>query len=316
MKAKQKSPSHLIESKSLKIIEEIIPDYWTIRNVYPDYGIDLSIEIFNKDDASNNYITSGEHIFIQAKGVAELKKTIIPTYDNGNICKKENGLKCKIKTSLLLTVHKMSIAVPVLLFLIGIKDSEMYFICLNDYIREVLEKQHSKYSEKESNTIYIPLRNYINKENAVDKISFFSKRQKLYSFFQKIKSQTRCITYLDSEELLKGILAKSYALELLNCDIWSLKKIWRYLAFIEDQLHNLIENEIVLINKKDFDKLDNKDKKWLIGNSFAEFTDQESNKIHMIHVFWEDQLNNLGELYETFCINWFLPTLLGEETTE
>ena len=45
MRTKRKTLAHLIDKSALDIIDDLIPEYWTIREYKPDYGIDLAIEL-------------------------------------------------------------------------------------------------------------------------------------------------------------------------------------------------------------------------------------------------------------------------------
>lgn len=48
-----------------------MPIEWVVREYTPDYGIDLSVELF--EEYKENYITTGEHIYFQVKGTEDLK---------------------------------------------------------------------------------------------------------------------------------------------------------------------------------------------------------------------------------------------------
>ena len=64
-----------IINKCIKFIQnEILPETWVSREITPDYGIDLDVELF--DYENDRCITLGEHIFLQVKG------TESPTYGN------------------------------------------------------------------------------------------------------------------------------------------------------------------------------------------------------------------------------------------
>lgn len=53
---------HITETKSKRLFEKIVPSEWVIREQKPDYGIDYSIEIFEKNKSTGNIF------YIQLKG--------------------------------------------------------------------------------------------------------------------------------------------------------------------------------------------------------------------------------------------------------
>ena len=63
---KQRSVTHIIEDISIKILEKQFPNEWVMRKYVPDYGIDISVELF--EPYKEDYITTGEHIYFQVKG--------------------------------------------------------------------------------------------------------------------------------------------------------------------------------------------------------------------------------------------------------
>ena len=64
MRPKRKTDSHIIGDQAVKHVINLLPDEWTIRELTPDYGIDLQIELFEKTATSgtskNDYDTLGE----------------------------------------------------------------------------------------------------------------------------------------------------------------------------------------------------------------------------------------------------------------
>lgn len=76
LKGKKRVEAHIIEEKSISILKEIAPDNWVIREYNnPDYGIDLSVELFDE-----NHITKGEHILFQVKGTKRLDKITLKVF--------------------------------------------------------------------------------------------------------------------------------------------------------------------------------------------------------------------------------------------
>lgn len=75
---KIRTSQHITGDRAVKIIKDrILPPEWVVREMTPDYGIDLDVELF--DYENDKCVTLGEHIFVQAKG------TESPTYGKDNI---------------------------------------------------------------------------------------------------------------------------------------------------------------------------------------------------------------------------------------
>ena len=103
----------------------------------PDYGIDLSVELFNQ--CEGGYVTSGEHIFFQVKGTEELDKCTIKVKSRMNVekdykttseeVKEIEVVKFRLDTDFLFTVEKMGSAVPVILAVVDVITKDA-FLCV------------------------------------------------------------------------------------------------------------------------------------------------------------------------------------------
>ncbi|MDP8202651.1 MAG: DUF4365 domain-containing protein [Candidatus Tenebribacter burtonii] len=72
---------HIIENKSKKLFNDIVPDEWVSRELGDDYGYDYLIEIFD------NYKSTGKTFYVQLKGSSQkiLKNTIQIQIDKDNL---------------------------------------------------------------------------------------------------------------------------------------------------------------------------------------------------------------------------------------
>ena len=125
---KIRTSQHITGDRAVKIIKDrILPPEWVVREMTPDYGIDLDVELF--DYENDKCVTLGEHIFVQAKG------TESPTYGKYRFDDSEiDVIKYVLETSELNLVNRMGSAFPVLLILVDLNENKAYQICLNDYI--------------------------------------------------------------------------------------------------------------------------------------------------------------------------------------
>lgn len=304
---KSKSISHIIEEKSLKIIKSILPDHWTTRDYKPDYGLDLAIEIFEKNKA--NYVTLGEHLFVQVKGVEKfcyVDKTV-----NDKIYQ---YIRYNIDVSLLLTVERMSPSVPVLLFLVNTSESKIYFICLNDYIEYCLVDDEWK--NQKSKTLYLPQRNEIN-ENSFLLLNHFSKRPKLYDLFFKIRRLYDKMTLMDAFDIISQ--HKNFLESILLHDAWEYRHFWPAMISWYKNTISIIENGTYYTNDPDeLNKYDNTERIWDISCCPCSdyLTKRESRLLMNLFSHFKSGLLIMFDLYDSYNRNWFLPTSLGEICAE
>ncbi len=104
-----------------------------------DYGIDGMIELFE------NGCPSGNIALIQIKGTNDM---IVPL-------KKSDGVSCKVSTSNIQYAFQKNI--PVILIYISVKNSIMYYECLNNVSDDISEQ---KITQK-TMTVRIPNRNMV-----------------------------------------------------------------------------------------------------------------------------------------------------------
>lgn len=319
MNSKMKIKTHMIENKSLEIVREALPKYWTIRDYKPDYGLDLSVEVF-EPISDEDFETLGEHFFIQVKGTNNLIKTTKKIISECNVEKKTlyqkpkdkpieiEVIKFQIETSELYTIERMSASIPVFLFVVDIIKSEIYFICLNDYVDKVITPHEPNYMDKETKVLYIPTSNIID-EKGIEILKFYAKRLKLYSFFIKAEYQSNELSYVDDERLAD--IYPYFIDRLLRYDIWSLRKTWPLMKMYYEKL-------LMLKNEGNLPELKNmkiREGKWTTEYSSQEFTFQDALLFMNIRSLW-DGLAAIAHVYEEDCREWFLPTYFSIVASE
>ena len=77
---KVRHSNHIIDSRAIQFIQNKLPVEWVTRQMHPDYGIDLDLELFGYEN--EKYITHGEHVFFTSKGNRKCS-----TWDGGIIRK-------------------------------------------------------------------------------------------------------------------------------------------------------------------------------------------------------------------------------------
>lgn len=321
MAGKKKVESRIIEAKSLEIVRKMLPLEWEIRGINPDYGLDLSIELFedrNKARLKDAVETLGEHIYIQVKGTEKIKKQTIKIYEEGNnetnILNDSNKalqgemevVSFNLDVSLLETVERMSSSIIVMLFVVDIIQNEIYFVCLNDYIDKVLIPK-GEYKDCNQKTIYIPIENCIsekNKNNGINVLKFYSQRAKMYSFFLKVQYQNIKLRNRSAGEIKK--LYKHFACKLLNLDIWNREVRWTWLDEYSKELKDIIKGNFKCDSQKS--KMgEHCDETWICNGVEGELNYREAQIMQQVLFLW-NRMSELSEMYEEDTRELWLPT--------
>jgi len=320
MRPKRKIETHLMEESSLQIVRELLPNYWTIREYKPDYGLDLAIETFEKNENHQGFDTLGEHFFVQLKAVQDIEFAELSIFKRNNIeneSLKESELhkdieiiKFTIDTNELATIHRMGNTIPVLLFVVNINTKKLYFLCLNDYIDKIILPKEPTFfdSEQQTKKIYIPASNEITKaERSLFPLMFYAKRPKFYSLFTKIGFQKNELNYCDESNLI--LRSQHYAKILLRFDIWN-NSTWAITNEYRIQLNNIFTKGALWINFVEGFQPDETELEWEYGSSGQLYTQKQVLNYMHIHSLWE-QMDKMKNVYESLCREWFLPTQFG-----
>ena len=183
---KIRDSNHIIEEKSLLFLKNLCPIEWVHRKMDPDYGIDIDLELFDYED--DVCVTLGEHVFLQVKGTESPEYATITPVGKQLYTKKEledkqiSVLKFVVDVPLLKLVERMGSTIPVLLVVVDLKEQVAYYVCLNDYVSNVLPYRARNYKKQDTVTIYIPKENVLSPGVA----SWYGKRAKLYGLFQEL----------------------------------------------------------------------------------------------------------------------------------
>jgi Domain of unknown function (DUF4365) len=336
---------HIMEDRSIRIIQDLLPDQWVTRPYKPDYGIDLTIELFEFVDAEQREAaTLGETLFVQVKSTEVVDAATIRVYGRRNVEKgplKENRshsvdmevARLRLDTSELLTVQAIGSAVPVLLFLVELSTRNLYFVCLNDLIEKVIIPEDPEYARKQSKVLYIPLRNRVAPGDPVSlrPLKTYAKRPKLYAAFEKFAYQRHELEYAiasygvaQSDESRSEAaddvlgLVRHFLVVILRYDFWERMPEWRSIAWSHRELFALRELTIQSQVQDDVAALQSyllgepamrRDEGWVRS---LDLLGAQAEVFSHIGFIWQ-RLANLAGMYEELGREWFLPTLLGDE---
>lgn len=322
--SKQRTEQHIIDREAQDLLYSIVPKHWVLREYRPDYGLDYALEVFREIPADkgsplgNRFETLGEHVFLQLKGSRKADRRALKVYSRGNVEKmvyqekredlvsEIETLPFSIETSELVTVQRMSAALPVLLIRADLETGCCYFVCLNDYIDKILIPRHGDYTKKLSRTIHIPgSNNLAHSQIGITALRWYAKRAKLYAAFQKFIYQQAELSYAtNSKEMMR--LAKHFASLLVNYDFWDDIPMWKIITRYGEALQRFLDEgspSLMHYNKEEVARASNYNEENYL-KQMAFFAKQE------IQELWR-LLALLPRSYEEVCREWFLPTYIG-----
>lgn len=304
-KGKKRPIAHITGDSGVRILESYFPKSWVPREYTHDYGIDLSVEIFNECDGGS--ITSGEHIFFQVKGTDKLEKI---SKDSKIGSEKHEVIPFSLDTDLLFTFEKMGSAIPVILAIVDISSKDAFFVCLNDYIEKIIIPQNKNYMNQESKTIYIPINNKINSEDGIHIIKWYAKRPKLYSLFNKINCKRRDLQYCCQDEFDENLTR--FLKIILRSDAWSAENYFGVMSALKENLdyyvkHGITEDADKLINTAIRDGKDVDEEIYTSSYCCDLVSLREARRVQSIHSLWDD-LCVMGDIFEDNARKAFLPT--------
>lgn len=317
---KKRSVSHVSGAMGVEILKQCLPTEWVVREYFPDYGIDLSVELFG--EIADGFFAKGEHIYFQVKGTKQVNKTKIRVYEQYNIEKGHNVnhrsyseievVKFPLDTDLLATVEKMGSVIPVLLAIVDITTREAFFLCLNDYIEKILIPKDINYTINKTKMIYVPVNNRIDSDG-VEIIEWYAKRPKLYALFNKINYQNRELQYITGKELELRI--QHFLKIILRSDAWSAEKYFSAMYILKKEVdyyckHGITEDAVHSIQGMVSENNDVDEKIWEATHCEGLVSFREAQKTQGIYRLW-NRLTLMGDIFEDIIKEAFLPTLLG-----
>jgi hypothetical protein len=344
---KRRVRQHIMEDRSIRIVRDLLPEHWVIRDYRPDYGVDLAVEVFEPAGAGrNDFATLGETLFVQVKSQAVVKRRRLQVYGRRNV---EMGplqvnaderleidvVSLKLDTSTLLTVQAIGATVPVMLFLVDLSTRQIYFICLNDLVEKVIIPHDPDYHHKKTRVIHIPVQNRISEDRADSPraLSTYAKRPKLYAAFEKFAYQGHELEILvenyrmaaDGERHRNAAYVlmetlRHFLVVILRYDFWTRVPEWQPIGSSYTELCALHDFLLRPDVGQDLHAL----REYLLNQpgvwrdeAFVRSWDLETTRLEFyleVVRIW-DRLRNLAGMYEELAREWFLPTYLSAALT-
>jgi hypothetical protein len=321
--AKERVDAHLSEDASEAIVKQHLPNEWVMRKLHPDYGVDVSIEVFER--VNTKIPTMGEFVFVQLKSRQELTGSCLKISERGNVEKaidSEQGryffeldvVKYVIDSDTIDNARLMGPSTPLMLFVVELKTKEVYYICLTEYYDKILEPRGFDFSAQKSVSINIPKSNRLSDQRAHEVMRFFATRAKLYAMFNLAQFQFRESRYLldvftsheHVDELAENYkIIERFARRLRAMPIWERPTIWQLMRDYRDRLDRIIseiEGGALSKIKKGIDEFLAGDDKGLA--ELMAFS-------HLCILSWK-QFSAIGQTFEDLVREWFLPTFAGQ----
>ena len=314
---KKRTKSHIIGEIGVNILKSKLPVEWVTREYHPDYGIDLSIEIFERKKLC---VTKGEHLFIQVKTSEEFERFNLKIPNRSNVelpphvveeaeyCMEV--IRYNLDTDFLYTIERMGSGVPVLLCLVEVKTQEVFFVCLSDYIEKILIHDRN-YTSQKSKTVYIPTENILD-EKGLEIFEWYAKRPRFYALFNKIHYQNNVLQNIDQYELSKYI--DHFIRIIRRFDVWEEPLYVSYLKQAELEIDYYLEHGITELEESIIKSRQNlgEDVDAEIWESTycdpnREVSFREAQRVQGLHRLWS-QLSVIGDCFEDVCKEAFLPT--------
>lgn len=321
--AKRRVDNHLKENASELLVSKLLPEEWVIRKLHPDYGVDVTVEVFERQE--QQIPTMAEFLYVQLKSTTSLRFGIEPIRPRGNV---EKGLDLQdteathdldvvryvVDTDTIDNARLMGPSTPLMLFVCDLNEDEVYYVCLTDYYDKIVEPRGIDLGKQDTLTILIPVGNKLTDPRSVQVMRFYAARAKLYGMFNLAQFQYRESRWFLEEfaspehvEKLSNNFAmiERFARRLRAMPVWERDIPWQLMRHYRARLDLIIKNI-------DADALG----LILRGiDAFHKGDDTALTPLLQFHslctISWE-QFSAIGQTFEDIVREWFLPTWMGQ----
>jgi hypothetical protein len=321
--SKSRVENHLKEDASEILVSELLPQEWVIRKLHPDYGVDVTIEVFEREE--QRIPTMGEFLFVQLKSTTSLKRGIEPIRPRGNVEKavdlqdseaehELDVVRYVVDTDTIDNARLMGPSTPLMLFVCDLSEGEVYYVCLTDYYDKIIEPRGIDLSGQDTITVLIPAGNKLTDPRSSQVMRFYASRAKLYGMFNLAQFQ-----YREARSILRDIsnhehlgklssnfaMIERFARRLRAMPIWEREIPWQLMRDYRARLDLIIKNieadtlGLILRGIEAFMKGDDE--------ALAPLMQFHS----LCSLSWE-QFSAIGQTFEDIVREWFLPTWVGQ----
>ena len=319
-RTKQRHDSHKKGAKGVKLVKEAFPEDWVVRELTPDYGLDLHVEVFqadNHDPRSSN--TLGEHFYVQVKAEDRLTRTKAIVRERPNVAKHDPNpkqgmsteidvFKFSLDTRTLLTVEAMGAAVPVLLCLVDLSTDTVYYVCLNDYITKVLLPSKPEYEKQRTVTIRVPAWNVLDKDDvSFSYLRLLARRSKYYAAFNTLAYQHHELEFARMAHPIRSDFATPERARPSRQFLATARVFLRSARRLPVWQPTTPGHWAPLRDVRE--ALESAEKRMPLDDEWMSADEVESWERHLVFAF--DRAASLGRMYEELVREWRLPTALA-----
>ena len=321
--AKRRVDSHFREDSSEALVSKLLPEEWVIRKLHPDYGVDATVEVFERQ--GQQIPTMGEFVFVQLKSTTSLKSGFEPIRPRGNVKKgldlqdreaehELDVVRYVVDCDTIDNARLMGPSTPPMLFVCDLAEGEVYPICLTDYYDKTIESRRIDLSKQKSFTVVIPAGNKLTDPRSVQVMRLYATRAKPYGMFNLAQFQYREARWT-LEELAKYEHVKKlpsnfamidrFARRLRAMPVWERDIPWQLIRDYKDRLDliiNSIDADVLGLILRGIDALLRGDDKAL--TPLLQF--------HQLCSLSREQFLAIGQTFEDIVREWFLPTRMGQ----
>lgn len=231
---KFRSESHLIDQKAVSFVRDNLPVEWVIRELTPDYGLDLDVEVFEKENGK--ITTLGERLYLQVKGTTAANYIDV-AYGTKEVVHTKRCVSFSLDTGLLHLVERVGNSLPILLVVVDLSSKNAYVSCLNDYLEYVLEND-TKWRTQEHKTIHVPCENML---QTTQLLRWYSMRPKINSFFAQAAALASDVKYAATPDDYINMVY-NFSAKIQDSDIWNCIKLGFSFLVHAQKIVNCITN--------------------------------------------------------------------------
>lgn len=182
-----RSSTHITDTRAVRLIMSKLNPNWLLRSLEErDYGIDLSLEKFNGDEPTGNYV------FIQVKGHEKKFRPL------------RNGM-----ISFPFPVDTLKYAelfrIPFFALIVSLQDEEIYFVSLQHYIQQLdIDPKHANWRSQTTVNLLIPSpeNNFISNFDKFE--GMVEKDYKLQNLYNSMQCYYELLSYFHGWQGLKS----------------------------------------------------------------------------------------------------------------
>jgi hypothetical protein len=179
---RKRPKSHVTEGEAYNILCDKLPHEWISRPLPPpDYGIDYEVEIVEEG------LVTGHRLIIQVRG-------------SDHIDSSDDYISYSIKVDLL--EYYMNNDIPVILARVDTQRKEVYWLFIQEYVYETLNKSVPNWKKQESVTLHIPRNNSLPETS--DKLRTIAEQGIPYLVSKSLQSMAVIIGKIEKQSLPGG----------------------------------------------------------------------------------------------------------------